>query len=90
MVELEKNITRFSKTCMILRYLDTYMNIRYGTPQPKLNSLSNLLDALEGKRRIVNKKGRGTSGQELDIKEVDLLLDNAIEEIDANADFSGK
>lgn len=81
---------RFSKTSTILRNLDTYMYIKYGTLQPKLCSLSNLLNTLEDERRIVNKKGRGTPGQELDIKEVDLFLDNAIEEINANADCSGK
>lgn len=58
------------------------MKKTYGTPEPKVNTLRKRFNSLIEKRRKENKVDIATSGQERDYSEYDLLLDNAIEDID--------
>ena len=58
------------------------MQNKFGTPAPKATSLRNRFNALVDKRKKANKVDVGTSGQERENTEHELVLDGAIEDIE--------
>lgn len=85
--ETEEKFNEVLKTfCLSPVFLS--MKEKFAAPEPKRETLRNRFNLLVDKHRTANKADIGASGIEREYTELDMLLDNAIEDIDTKKQVS--